>query len=87
MSHNAIYPLPKESDTTSEEVRKKSGDLDDTKQASVTITDMVVKECNTDMVDKEGKPKQNSVEESITPPISEKKNRHGQQNREITIIQ
>ena len=44
--------------------------MDDTKKELVTTTDTVVKEGNTDMVEKEGKPKQNIVEESITPPIS-----------------
>ena len=55
MSSNISDPLPKEYYTPSEKVRKTSGDLDDTKQALVTTTDMVVKEGNTDMVDKEGK--------------------------------
>ena len=55
MSPNNIYPLPKESDTQSESVRKTSGDLDDTKQALVNTTDTVVKEGNTDMDYKEGK--------------------------------
>ena len=55
MSSNTIFTLPKESDTPSERVRKTSGDLDDTKHALVTTTDTVVKEGNTDMVDKEGK--------------------------------
>ena len=47
--------------------------MDDTKKALVTTTDTVVKEWNTDMIDKEEKPKTNVLEESITPPISEKK--------------
>ena len=34
---------------------KTSEDLDDTKEALVTITDMVVKEGNTDMFDKKSK--------------------------------
>ena len=38
----------------------------------VTTTDTVVKKGDTDMVDKKGKPKQNIVEEAITPSISEK---------------
>ena len=73
MSPDIICQFPKESDAPSEEVRKTSGDLDDTKQALVTTTDKVVKEVNTNMVDKEGKPKQNVVEEDITLTISEKK--------------
>ena len=52
MSSNTICPLPKESDTPSEKVRKKGGDLDDTKNLLVTTTDTVVKECNSDMVEK-----------------------------------
>ena len=55
MSLNTIYPLPKESDTTSEKARKTSGDLDDNRQALVTTTDAIFKEGNNDMVDKEGK--------------------------------
>ena len=55
-----------------EKVRKTIGDLYDTKQALVTTTDTVVKEVNTYIVDKEGKPKTNVVEEAITPPISSK---------------
>ena len=51
MSSNTIYLLPKESDTRSEEVRKIGGDLDDTKQALVTTTGMVVKYGNTYMVE------------------------------------
>ena len=70
MSPNTIFPLPKESDTPSEKVRKKSGYLDDTKEALVTTTDTVFREGTTDIVDKEGKPKQNVAEEAITPPIS-----------------
>ena len=65
--------MPKESDTQIEKVRKTSGYLDDTKQELVTITDVVVKEVNTYMVDKEGKSKPNVVKESITPPISDKR--------------
>ena len=69
MSSNTICPLHKESDTSSEKVRKTSWYLDDTKQAFVTNNDKVVKEGNTDIVDKEGKYKPNIVEEAITPPI------------------
>ena len=61
MSSNIIGPLPKESDNPSENVIKTSGGLYDTKQALVTNTDTVIKEGNTDMVDKEGKSKQNFV--------------------------
>ena len=43
MSSNIIGPLPKESDNPSETVRKKGGDLDDTKKALVTTTDTVFK--------------------------------------------
>ena len=86
MSPNTIFPLPKESNTPSEKVRETSGYLDDTKQVLVNTTYMVVKESNTDMVDKEKKAKQNVVEESIATPTSEK-NWHSQQNREITSIQ
>ena len=62
MSFNNICPLPKESDTTSEKVRKTSGYLDDTNQSFFTTTDTVFKTINTDMVDKEVKSKQNFVE-------------------------
>ena len=62
MSSNTICPFPKLYDTPSEKVRKTSGDLDDTKQALVTTTTTVVKKGNTDMVDKEEKPKPNVVE-------------------------
>ena len=72
MSSNKIFPFPKEYYTSSENVRKTGGDLDDTKYAFVTTTDIVVREGNTDMVDKKGKPKQILVEEPITPPNSEK---------------
>ena len=52
MSSNIIGPLPKEYDNPSEKVRKTSGDLDDTKKALVFTTGMVVKEGNTDMLNK-----------------------------------
>ena len=52
MTSNIIGPLPKESYNPSEKVRKTSGDLDDTKKIFVFTTDTVVKEENTDMVDK-----------------------------------
>ena len=47
--------------------------MDDTKHALVNTTDKVSKKGNNEMVDKEGKSKQNVVEEAITPPISKKK--------------
>ena len=53
MSSNISDPLPNKSDDPSERVRKKSGDLDDTKNALVPTTYTVVKEVNTDMVDKQ----------------------------------
>ena len=52
MSFNTIYPLPKEYNTQSEKVRNTSADLDDTNQALVNTTVSVVKESNSDMVDK-----------------------------------
>ena len=52
MSSNISNPLPKKSDNPSKKVRKTSGYLDDTKKALVTATDTVVKEGNTDTVDK-----------------------------------
>ena len=54
MSSNIIGPFPKESDNPSEKFRKTSGDLDDTKKALITTTATVVKEGNTDMVEKKG---------------------------------
>ena len=51
MSSNISDPLPKTYYNPSEKVRKKSGDLDDTKKELVTTTDKVIKEGNTDMVD------------------------------------
>ena len=53
-SPNTICLLPKESDNPSEKVRK-SWDLDDTKQALFNTNDAVVKEGNTDMVEKKEK--------------------------------
>ena len=44
MSSNISDPLPKISYNPSIKVRKKSGDLDGTKKALVTTTDIVVKE-------------------------------------------
>ena len=70
MSSNIIGPLPKESYNPSEKVKITSGDLDDTKNALVTTNETVVKEGNTDMVDKKRKTKPNVEKEAITPPIS-----------------
>ena len=72
MLSNIIGTLPKEYDNPVEKVRKTSGYLDDTKKALVTTTDTVVKEGNTDMVEKKEK-KPNVAKESITTPISGKK--------------
>ena len=47
--------------------------MDDTKNALVYTTDTVVKEGNTDTVDKKRKTRPNVVKEYITPPISEKR--------------
>ena len=71
MSSYTIFSFPKESDRPSEKVIKTIGGLYDTKQSLVTTTDTFVKEGNTGMVDKEGKLKQNVVEESTTPHIPE----------------
>ena len=73
ISSNISDQLPKKSDNPSEKVRKTSGDLDDTKNKLVTTTDTVIKEGNTDILDKKGKRKPNVVKESINPPISSKK--------------
>ena len=43
MSSNISDPLPKKSDNPGENIRKTSGDLDETKKALVTTTDTVVK--------------------------------------------
>ena len=69
MSSNTIFLLPKKSNIPSEKVRKTSGGLDNNNCPLVTNTYTSVKKGNTDMVDKEGKPKQNVVEEDITPSI------------------
>ena len=55
VSSGIVDPLPKESDNPSKKVIKTSGDLDYTKNALVTTTDMVVKEGNTDMFGKKAK--------------------------------
>ena len=55
VSSSIVDPLPKESDNPSKKVIKTSGDLDYTKNALVTTTDMVVKEGNTDMFGKKAK--------------------------------
>ena len=72
ISSNSIGPLPNLSVNPSEKFIKTSGYLDNTKKALVTTTDKVVKEGNTDMVDKKIKTKPNVVKEYITSPISEK---------------
>ena len=61
VSSNISDPLPKKSDNPSEKVRKTSGDLDDTEKALVATTYTVVKEGNTDMVNKKMKTKHNVV--------------------------
>ena len=68
MSSNISDPFPKKSDNPSNNVRKKSGDLDENDKALITTTDTIVKERNTNTVDKKGK-KSNVVKEAITPPI------------------
>ena len=60
MSSNTIGPLPKKSDTPSEEVKKSSAPLPNKSYAPI------------EKVDKKGKSKPNVLEESITSPISEK---------------
>ena len=65
MSSNIIFPLPKESDNTSEKFRKTSGNLDDIKKTLVFTTEIVIKERNNDMVDKKSKTKPNMVKEAI----------------------
>ena len=59
MPSNISDPLPRKYDNPSERVRKISGELDDTKKALVFTTDMVVKEKNTEMLDKKRKTKPN----------------------------
>ena len=73
MSYNIIFPLHKESDSPSENVRKTSGDSDDTKKSLFFTTEMVVKKGNTDIFDRKRKTNPNVVKEGITPPISEKR--------------
>ena len=72
MSYNISDPLLKKSDNPSEKVRKTSGDLYDIKKALFFTTDTVVKEGNTEIVDKKMKTKPNVVKESISYFISEK---------------
>ena len=55
MSSNISDPLPKKSDNPGENIRKTSGDLDETKKALVTTNETFVKEVNNDMVDKKRK--------------------------------
>ena len=69
MLSNISDPFTKKSENPSEKVRKINGDLDDTEKALVTTTDTVVKEVNTDTVDKKRNTKPNVVKEDITPPI------------------
>ena len=71
MSSNISDPYQKKSDNPSITVRKTSGDLDETKKALVTSTDIFGREGNTDMVYQK---KPNVVKEAITPPISSKNN-------------
>ena len=52
MYYNISDLLPKKSENPSEKVRNTSGDWDETKKALVTTTDTIVKEGNTDTVDK-----------------------------------
>ena len=72
MSYNISDLLPKKYDKPGEKFRKRGGDLDDAEKALSPTTDTVVKEGNTDMVDKKVG-KTNVVKESITPTISERK--------------
>ena len=65
MPSNTIGPLPKKSDSLSEKFKKSSGGLDDTEETVVT---------NINTVDKEGKSRNNLVEESNISPISAKDN-------------
>ena len=64
--------MPKKPDAPSEKVEKASGDFDDSENTLVTTIDTF---------DKEGKSKQNVVEEANTSPISEKKYWHSKKNR------
>ena len=50
MPSNISDPFPNKSDNSSEKVIKTGGDSDETKNALITTTDMVVKERNTKMV-------------------------------------
>ena len=51
MPSNTIGPLPKKSDTPSENIRKASGDLDYAKKALVNTIYIVGKEVTTDTVE------------------------------------
>ena len=55
MSSNISEPLQNKCDNPSEKVRKTSGYLDETKKALFTNNETVVKEGNTDTVDKKWK--------------------------------
>ena len=76
MSSNISEPLQKKSNNRIITVRKKSGNLDETKKALDATTDTVVKEGNTDMVKKP-----NVVKEAITTTIAKREDWHSQQNR------
>ena len=55
MSSNISDPLPKISDNPSENIIKRSGNLDETEKALITTTDTVVKEGNFEMIGKQKK--------------------------------
>ena len=74
MSSNISDILPNKYDNPGEKVRKTSGDLDETEKSLVATTYTVDKEGNTEMVDKKSKTKPNVGKESITYPVSSKKN-------------
>ena len=67
MSANISDLLQKKYDNLIIMARKTSGDLDETKKALVTTTNMIFREGNTDMGIKH-----NVVNEAITPPTSKK---------------
>ena len=64
-----------------------SGDLDHTKMSLVPTTDTVVKEGNNDKVDKEEKSNKMFWRKPSLLVFQQKKDSHGQQNREITSLQ
>ena len=61
MSSNISDPFTNKYDNPSENVRKTSGDLDETGKALVTTTETVAKEKKTDLVRKKSKTKPNVV--------------------------